>query len=313
MSGFEQAISDLAQWFPPGTFYANIFNIYATIGIVLTCLTCGGIGGLVVGNRMAFFSDALAHCAFAGVSLGLLLSILAGVPDASVRELVLLIMVLFGVMVGLAIAWVRDRTGLASDTVIGVFFAFAIGIGAIIPKLLGQRVRFSIESFIFGNPIPGDPLELLYLAILLIVTAAFLIFFYNDLVLSSVHPSLARSRNVRVRLLRYLLIVLLGVLVNVCLHIVGTLLINGLLIVPAAAASNLSRNLRQLFWWTLALTLTAGLGGQWLAWEINEAFHAQRVSVGIGGTIIVLCCLFFFASMALRPWVRGRSALTVGA
>ena len=310
MDGLDRMILSVTEMFPSGSFFHYPLNLYASLGILLTCLVCGGMGGLVVGNRMAFFSDALAHCAFAGVSLGLIISLVAQIPDENFRESITLIMVGFGVLVGLAIAWVRDRTGLASDTVIGVFFAFAIGLGAILPKIIGQRRRlFNIESFIFGSPIVerGD---LVYLGLLLLATAVFLLFFYNDLVLSSVHPSLALSRNVRVRLLHYLLIVLLGVLVNVCLQIVGTLLINGLLIVPAAAASNVSRNLRQLFWWTLGFTVLAGLGGQWLTWEVNAAF---RTEMGLGGTIVVLCCLFFFISMALRPWIRGRSAITAGA
>jgi zinc transport system permease protein len=304
MEWLENAISAMSRWFPEGSFYASEFNIYATIGILLTCIVCGGIGGLVVGNRMAFFSDALSHCAFTGVSLGFILSLMTNVGDANEQGLVTLIMVVFGVLVGIGIAFVRERTGLASDTVIGVFFAFAMGLGAVLTSIFSRRMRFfNLEAFIFGSPLSAQGSDLLFLAILLVATVVFLLFFYNDLVLASVHPSLALSRGVRVRLLRYLLIILLGVLVNVCLKIVGTLLINGLLIVPAAAAANLSRNVRQTFWWTLVLTVLAGLGGQWAAWEINNA--VPRTAVGLGGTIVSLCCVFFFASMALRPILRG--------
>jgi zinc transport system permease protein len=303
MQWYDDAIAALAHLFPDGSFYSYGFNVEATLGILLTCLVCGGIGVIVVGNRMAFFSDALAHCAFAGVSLGLILGALSDLPDASVESFVTLIMVVFGVLIGVGIAFVRERTGLASDTVIGVFFAFAVGIGAVLTNVFSRRFRFfNIESFSFGSPLAPAPTDVVLLAILLVVVAAFLLFFYNDLVLASVHPSLALSRGVRVRLLRYLLVILMGIIVNLCLRIVGVLLINGLLIVPAAAASNLSRNLRQTFWWTLGLTIAAGLGGQWGAWEINRAASS---SVGLGGAIVVLCCIFFFASMILRPILRG--------
>ena len=104
-------------------------------GDVTVCFICGGMGSLVVGNRMAFFSDALAHCAFAGVGLGLLVCFLAGTDnDEIVRQRIVLIMVAFGVTVGLLIAFVREQTGLASDTVIGVFYAGSIGFGAVVTR-----------------------------------------------------------------------------------------------------------------------------------------------------------------------------------
>lgn len=311
MEWLEHAIEMMGNQFSPETFFSYAFNIKATLAILFTCLLCGCVGGLVVGNRMAFFSDALAHCAFAGIALGLCLFMLFNVTDQQFRDMTMTIMIVFGIFVGLLIAWVRERTNLASDTVIGVFFAFAIGIGAVFMNIVARRRRvFDIEAFIFGDPLVVRPHELVYLAILFIVTIVFLLWYYNDLVLMSVHPSLALSRNVRVRLLRYLLIVLLGILVNLCLWVVGSLLINGLLIVPAATAANLARNVRQLFWWTLAVSLVSGLGGQWLSWELGQRYQLRLNS---GGPIIVLCCLFFFATLAIRPLLRGRSGLATSA
>lgn len=311
MEWLGHAIEWMANQVPPETFLSYTFNIKATLAILFTCLLCGCLGGLVVGNRMAFFSDALAHCAFAGIALGLCFFMLFAVTDQQFRDMTMTIMIVFGIVVGLLIAWVRERTNLASDTVIGVFFAFAIGIGAVCMNIVSSRRKvFDIEAFIFGDPLVVRPHELVYLAILFIVTVVFLLWYYNDLILMSVHPSLALSRNVRVRLLRYLLIVLLGIHVNLCLWVVGSLLINGLLIVPAAAAANLARNVRQLFWSTLAISLVSGLGGQWLSWEVGRRYELR---MSTAGTILVLCCLFFFATLAVRSLLRGRSGLATSA
>ena len=142
--------SSPSHWFPSGTCTRDV-GIYGNLSQFIS-LVCGGMGGLVVGNRMAFFSDALAHCAFAGVSLGLIFCLIADVSEDNVRQSITLIMVAFSIVVGAAIAWVRDHTGLASDTVIGVFFAFSLGIGAIFTKIFAQRRRlFNIESFMFGS------------------------------------------------------------------------------------------------------------------------------------------------------------------
>src|SRR3712207_4312114 len=93
------------------------FGLNALAAIVLVAGICGSVGALVVGNRMAFFSDALAHCAFAGITLGIMSALVTGMTDAE-PWLVPTVMVAFGVGVGFAIAFVRENTTLASDTVI---------------------------------------------------------------------------------------------------------------------------------------------------------------------------------------------------
>src|SRR3712207_2741156 len=72
------AMKDLASLFPEGTFLSEPGNVRGLLAVILAALICGAVGSLVVGNRMAFFSDALAHCAFAGVALGLVLGFFTG-------------------------------------------------------------------------------------------------------------------------------------------------------------------------------------------------------------------------------------------
>src|SRR5688572_8807982 len=113
----------VAQWVGPDW---HGYHIGAFLSVLLISTVCGLVGALVVGNRMAFFSDAMAHCAFAGISLGLIIAILGmGFTPKSdeLQWLLPLIMAGFGALVGVGIAFVRETTGLASDTVIGVFFA----------------------------------------------------------------------------------------------------------------------------------------------------------------------------------------------
>jgi zinc transport system permease protein len=282
---------------------------HAVLGLLATlvvCFICGAMGSLVVGNRMAFFSDALAHCAFAGVGFGLLLCIIADTPDDLVRQLITFVMVGFGIIIGLLIAFVRDQTGLANDTVIGVFYAGSIGIGAVVMKLAqgwqGTRRLFSIEDFIFGNPTSVRPWEVVLLIALALGAGVFLFWIYNWLVLASANPSLALSRRIPVRTCRYLFIVLLAVMVNLSQQITGTLLINGLLIVPAAAAANLAANLRQMFWFSIAIALLVGLAGNLLSWEISCRF--PRHALGISGSVIVLSVVIFVLSVPLGRMLR---------
>jgi zinc transport system permease protein len=286
----------------PDSFLFYQYNVRALVAVIMVSVICGAIGSQVVGNRMAFFSDALAHCGFAGFAVGFLLFLAVGIAREQFLDWVMLMMVLFGVLIGALIALVHETTGLPSDTVIGVFFAGAIGFGAIVMRAVRNVVTFDIESFIFGDPTTVRTVDLVYLFALLLVTIVFLALMYNRLVLTSVNPSLALSRGVSVRLCRYLFVILLGVVVNLCLFVVGMLLINALLIVPAAAASNLCRNLRQLFWCSIGLSLASGLGGLLLSWELS----VRDWKVGTGGTIVGFTVVFFIASMIIGPALRRR-------
>src|SRR5438552_1021825 len=102
------------------------YELLAFVVVVLVSTICGAVGSLVVGNRMAFFSDALAHSAFAGVGLGLLVGLLTGAEGNSFLPWLTAIMVVFGILVGVGIVFVREKSGQANDTIIGVFFAGAI-------------------------------------------------------------------------------------------------------------------------------------------------------------------------------------------
>ncbi len=288
--------------------FAYGFEFRAVLSVLLVTAICGMVGALVVGNRMAFFADAMAHCAFAGIALGILLTLAfgAGKDPESFRWLVPLIMVAFGALVGLGIAFVKEKTELASDTVIGVFFAGAIGFGAMLLSALKQRRAIDPETFLFGSPLYVQDIDFLYLAVLFVLVIALLLWRYNHLLLASFNSSLARSRRVSLRLNNYLFILLLALIVNFSIVTVGALLINAMLIVPAAAASNAARNLRQMFWLTFALSIAAGLGGLYVSNAFQLRFPSGTVvEFGPSGTIICVSVALFFVSM-LTPAVRRR-------
>lgn len=293
---------------PADSFFAYGFNLRALLALVLVSVSCGAVGALVVGGRMAFFSDALAHTAFAGVSIGFVLFslLLAGVrPAGEFWDWVTPVMLAFGVLVGYGIAVVTEKTGLASDTVIGVFFAAAIGLAAALRKVMRSRELFTLEDFLFGDPILVRPQDVVYLGVLAVVVLGLLGLIHNWLLLASLNSSLAQSRQVPQRLARYLFVMLLALVVNLCVRTVGVLLINALLVVPAATAANLGRNLRQVFWLTLGLCLLASVAGMGIAWEVEAR---TNLKLGIPGAVILVSVGLFVASAALGPWLRERPA-----
>jgi zinc transport system permease protein len=306
LAEFEAPLLDRwAQWIGPDWYG---YHLGALLSVLLVTAVCGLVGALVVGNRMAFFSDAMAHCAFAGISLGLIIAFTMGFTAKSdeLHWLLPLVMALFGALIGVGIAFVRENTGLASDTVIGVFFAGAIGFGAMIlqAQAFSTSRSFDPERFLFGGPTVVQALDLLILAVLLVVTLLILLWRYNHFVLASFNPSLARSRGVRVAFDSYIFIVLLALIVNFSISAVGVLLINAMLVVPAATASNLSNNMRQMFRRTLVVSVLTGLVGLYISRNVFlPSNDGEPRQFGVSGTIICVGVVAFALSMTW-PYLR---------
>lgn len=281
------------------TLGVETFVVSGMLAILLVCTLCGMLGSLVVGNRMAFFSDAMAHCAFAGVSLGYLSVLLtSGMDRAVITWAVPLVMVIFGVIVGAAMVYVRDNTGLAHDTVIGVFFAFAIGFGAMLFQVIRVKSNFNPENFLFGGLVFIPVEDLLFLLGLMIVALPLYAWRYNQLVFASFNPTLARTRGIRLKLNNYVFIVILALVVNLSIKAVGALLINAMLVVPAATAANLSRNLRQMFWLTIVFCVGSGVLGFAVRNSVEVRIGGgEPVPFGPSGLIVVTSVVLFFGSI----------------
>jgi zinc transport system permease protein len=248
----------------------------------------------------------MAHCALAGVSLGYLSILVAGGNKVMASWVVPLVMVATGAAVGAGMVYVRDRTGLAHDTVIGVFFAFAIGFGTMLFQVLKVGFGFNAETFFFGNLVLIPEEDLFLLLLLAVIVTPIFAWKYNQLTFASFNPTLARTRGLNLSLNNYLFIVLLALVVNLSLKVVGALLINAMLVVPAAAAANLSRNLRQMFWLTFAFCIGSGL----LGYALRNSFavhvgHGAPVEFGPSGVIVVTSVGVFLASMVVGAvWNR---------
>ena len=307
-AGLDAALDAMADAAPAGSFFGAAYNLRALLALVLVSLTCGAIGPLVVGGRLAFFSDAMAHCAFASVSIGFILFtfVLGGIQTADeFWNWVTPVMIGFALLVGYAIAVTREKTGLSSDTIIGIFFAFAIGLAAMLRKLMSSRRLFTLEDVLFGDPLLVRSQDVVYLCVLLVLTWIALSLMFNSLFLSGFNTSLALSRRVRLGMVQRLFILLLAVVVTLSVRTVGVLLINALLVVPAATAANLSRNLRQMFWLSVGICLASSLVGQVVVWEVESRTTAK---LGIPGVIILVSVALFVGSAVVGPWLQRRAA-----
>ena len=253
----------------------------AFLAILLLTPLLGLLGTMAVNHQMAFFSDALGHSALTGIGLGILL----GVQNDLVSMLV------FGVVWALLIVAIK-RTGAASaDTVISVFSSTSVALGLLILSAGGGFAKYS--SLLIGDVLTVSETDLLWLLVALVTGVGLWLFIYNGLLLTSVNDALARSRGVRTRLWEGAFVVLVAAAVMLAIRWVGVMLINALLILPAAAGRNLARNSRQHAVFSVLIALISGVLGLLLAY---------RQDTSAGASIVLVAALFYVLSLLARKW-----------
>jgi zinc transport system permease protein len=260
------------------------FMQQALVGLVLLAPMCAAMGVQVVNFRMAFFSDAISHSAFAGVALGLIMS-------TDVR----FAMMGLALMVGLGITAVGRRSSLSTDTVIGVFFSAMVAFGlAVVSR--DRLVARDMQRFLYGDILTIGEGEILWLASLFVALMTFQAIGYNRLLYAGLNASLAEAHRVRVHLYQFLFAGLLSLVVIFAVWAVGVFLVTALLIVPAATARNFARSAGSMFWWAILVGLTSAVAGLLLS--------AQPWARTATGATVVLVSVAWFAVSALVAFLR---------
>jgi len=261
------------------------FMRYALLECLFLAPVCALMGVKVVNFRMAFFSDAISHSAFAGIAVGFLLAALR--PEFDPR----IAMIVFGLLVGLGIAVVRRRTDLSNDTVIGVFFSTVVAFGIAIITV-GRRTG-DFQRYLYGDILTLDAADLGLSALLAVLVLILMGCNFNRLTLIGLNDELAASRGIPVRLHDYLFAVLLALVVTASIRTTGILLVTAMLIVPAAAARNVARSCGGMFWWAMAVGLLSAVAGT------LASFSAWFDNVGTGAAIVLAAAACFAVSLLL--------------
>ena len=255
----------------------------AFLAILLLTPLLGLLGTMAVNQQMAFFSDALGHSALTGIGLGIVL----GVGNDLVSMLV------FGVVWAILICCIKQTGAASTDTVISVFSSTSIAAGLLILSRGGKFAKYS--TLLIGDVLAVSPSDLALLLIALIVGVVVWMQMYNHLLLSGVNPSLARSRGVKTRLVECAFVALVAVAVMLAIRWVGVMLINALLILPAAAGRNLARNSRQHALWSVGIALVSGVAG---------LLSSYSWDTSAGAAIVLYAAAFYFLSLAGRGIIR---------
>ncbi len=248
----------------------------ALLAVILMAPLFGLCSTMIVTGRMSFFSDALGHSAFTGIAIGCICGVAAPTWVA----------VIFSVVFALLFSFVRSRSNQAADTLIGVFSSAAVALGIFIATLGGGSFT-KYNKYLIGDILSITPGEIGMLALVLLAVILFWALCSNRLTLTAIHPQLAASRGIPAKLLQTIFTVAIAVVVTLSISWVGLLILNSLLVLPGAAARNISRNLRQYCGFSVLFALVAGIAGLCISYYLGSSAGAA--------ICLVLALLFAFS------------------
>lgn len=247
----------------------------ALLAVLIITPLFGLLGTMIVSNKMAFFSDALGHSALTGIAVGILL----GVTDTN------LTMIGFAIVFALVLNKLKAKQTQNTDTIISVCSSLSVALGLAILSRGGNFNKYS--GLLVGDILSISSREILYLLLIFVVTVFFWLFAFNRLNAVSLNRSLANSRGIPVALMDNLFAVLTACIVMLSIKWVGLLIINALLILPVAAARNISVNMREYHFFAVLFSVFSGILGLIISFYVNMA---------TGPTIVIISAIIYFAT-----------------
>ncbi len=256
-----------------------VFMQNALLAVLCASLLFALLGALLINQRMAFFSDAIGHAALTGVALGVVL----GLGDP------LWAMVAFAVLLAAAMTLLRRVARASDDTVISIFMSFAVALGVVILSRGGGFAKYT--AYLIGDVLSVAPADIARLLGLIGLVLAFYLGLFNQAMFVSLNPSLAGSRRIRVRLVELAFAALVAAVVTVSIQWVGLLVVNALLVLPAAAARNTAPSVAGYIRNAVMISMASGVAG------LVASYYWATAT---GATIVLFAMGFYLLSLARR-------------
>ena len=262
------------EWLSPH-FMKNAF-----LAIIIAAPLFGMLGSVIVSNGMAFFSDAIGHSSLTGIALGVALGIRE--PTAT--------MVIFSMLLGCAIIAVKSHGSTSSDTIIGVFSAVSVALGIVLLSSGGNFSKY--QQYLVGDILSIQGREIIFLLCAALGTVCVWVLLYNKMLLVNLHKNFAKSRGIRAFAVELFFALIIAIVVTIAIQWTGLLVINSLLVLPAAGARMISANARHYVARAIAISLVSGIAGLAFSYYVGAASGASIVLVNA-----VLFALCFFSKL----------------
>lgn len=242
----------------------------ALLAVILIAPLFGLIGTMIVNNKMSFFSDAMGHCALTGIAIGVML----GINNYGVS------MIAFALIFALGISTIIDSGVSSADTIIGVFSSAGMALGIVILSMSGGFSKYT--GYLTGDILSISKNEILTLSVVSVIIILIWFLSFNKLMISSLNADMARSKQVNVRFYKNIFVILVALIVTVSIKWVGMLIINSLLVLPAASARNLVKKMSSYHMVSVLISLFSGILGLILSYYMGTSAGATIVLISAG-------------------------------
>ena len=274
-----EVIYNLLEVILPFDFMQYTFMKNAFLAILLVSPIFAIIGTMIVNKKMAFFSDALGHSALTGIAIGMLL----GMTNINIS------MIIFAVIFALLLNFIKSKTTYGADTIISVFSSIAIALGLAILAQSGSFNKYS--SYLVGDILSISESEILYLFVAFILTFIFWFYLFNKINAVSLNSTLAKSKGINVKAMENIFAILIAVMVMISIRWVGILLINSLIILPAASSRNIAMNMRSYHLFSIIFALFSGISGLIISYYTN---------IPTGPMIVIISGIIYFITFGIK-------------
>ena len=204
-------------------------------------------------------------------------------------------MIIFAIAFALLLNYVKNKTTYSADTIISVFSSIAIALGL---AILAQTGNFnSYSSYLVGDILSITDTEIIYVFLVAVVVLIFWYFTFNKLHLISINTTLAKSKGVKTKKIDNIFVVLIAIVVMISIRWIGILLINSLLILPAASSKNIAKNMRWYHLYAVIFSLFSGIAGLILSYYFN---------IPTGPMIVIISGIIYFATLGIKGKVKGK-------
>jgi len=275
-------------------FFADFIDAVKTVPLIryvlfagiVSSLTFGIVGSLVVTRQIAYIAAAIAHSILGGIGASVYYSRLYDLPWLTPMIGAMIAGVL---SVGL-IGWVTLRFKEREDTIIGAIWAFGMATGLLFLHYSpGKAVN--LESFIFGNILLTSRSDVVATFALGLLVLTLVTLFYHKLVAVSFDEEFASLRGVSSKAYYFLLLGLTAISVVLMVRLAGIILAQALIILPAATASRFSRKLWVIMLIAVGITLICNTGGLAFSYQLD---------VPTGPFIVLMAVSIYTASLFVR-------------
>jgi zinc transport system permease protein len=251
-------------------FMQNAFLAGMMLSVVLAVVSF-----FVVLRRLSFVGVGVAHSAFGGVALGSLLGISPTLTAIG-----------FAVIVSNAIGYIGKQGKLSTDTTIGIFFSLAMALGVI---FIGMSDQYNVDlfGFLFGNILAITRHDLIVIAVLGGMVIVSIVLLFKELLFVAYDEEVAFVSGMPVTFLNHFFLTILALSVVISMKVIGIILVSALLVIPGAAALQLTRRYVSMIVISIIISMVSTIGG------LTLSYYADMAS---GATIVTLASFIFFIS-----------------